>query len=154
MSNCPISNELKAWLDGELLAARSQELAHHVESCDSCRRQSDDFRSLSTLIGAALEPAPPSFDTGLIRERAALARGRADGAVCLLQRGAAAAAVLLVSSLLFNVLSPPERPTSPYAALPPDEESADPTRATIDPEYSVAADPVGSRGRATSRGRE
>ena len=136
------------------MATRSQELARHVESCDGCRRQADDFRTLSTFIGAALESAAPSFDSARIREHAELARSRADGAVQWLRRGAAAAAVLLVSSLLFNVLSPPERPTSPNWGLPFEVESADSTFETIDPEYSVVAEPLHSRARATTRGRE
>ena len=143
-SSCPTYHDLKAWLDRELSAPRAADVERHVEMCDGCRRQAEDFRALSTRIGCALEPAPPSIDVARVREVAVLARRDADGAVRWLRRVAAVAAVLLLSSSLFNVLLPPDRPASPYSALPPDEESADATRATIDPEYSVVVEPVGS----------
>ena len=53
-----IKQELVAYLDGELEAARTTEIREHVAACAGCRREADEFAAVwNTLDAVTVTPA-------------------------------------------------------------------------------------------------
>ena len=61
----PIDREdVMAWLDGELSAARALEVSVHIDQCAECRTLVDDLRAVSArLADWSIEPAPQRIAT-------------------------------------------------------------------------------------------
>jgi len=57
MTACPDTSLLSAWLDGELEASRARAVQEHVEDCEHCRAQLDEWVNVFELT-ATDTPAP------------------------------------------------------------------------------------------------
>jgi len=99
---CSFELSLKAWLDGELSASRSGEVARHVESCSSCAAACADYRAVSACLRSAAAAVPP-LPLEALRARWELVRRDVRDerirTVRVLRRVAAVAAAVLVVAL-------------------------------------------------------
>jgi hypothetical protein len=58
--------EVMAYLDGELTAARAAEMAAHLNGCAECRALADDLRGVSQrMLTWQVEPAPAQLETSI-----------------------------------------------------------------------------------------
>ena len=51
MSDCPFNSRLDAYYDGELSASEMEQIAAHLQQCDSCRHEVAQLRELSQVMG-------------------------------------------------------------------------------------------------------
>lgn len=99
------SDQLSAYVDGELTLEEASEIAAHLAECAHCREVVSDLRTVPMLLCSLPEPSPaPSF---LLRTRARLeaTHARKPGLPRWLIAGAVAAAAAALLVLL--PLSPP-----------------------------------------------
>jgi anti-sigma factor RsiW len=103
MNNHAPAESLSAYLDAALPPAERQEMAQHLSTCVSCRRQLEMLRQVSTVLREQPPyPVPPFFATRLANEIGALrAHSLSADFVWLGKRMVPALAALLAIILLW-----------------------------------------------------
>jgi hypothetical protein len=120
MSYCPNETEWMLYADGELPAARQQELQEHLAGCETCRREAAriarGMKALATLSRDLDTPMRPEAMATLRRRLRAAAQAPTKGRVIsLTQRwpwAAAAAAILLVAAISWSLWPTPPAPNT------------------------------------------
>lgn len=54
------ARQISAYIDGELALAEEAEVRAHLERCASCRKEAEELRGTSRLLGRLVPPVPPA----------------------------------------------------------------------------------------------
>jgi hypothetical protein len=133
MNQCPDTMLLQRYFDRELTRAQRRELAPHVRSCAACRQVMRGFAGVRRAVRGI--PLPQTTHIALARARQEVARLRQIELIGWLRRWtAAAAAVLVISMVVPMLLSHPVGGGNGVDA----GELSQPADASLAPGYSVA----------------
>ncbi|MEM7411244.1 MAG: zf-HC2 domain-containing protein [Myxococcota bacterium] len=156
MSERHVHEELSAWLDGELAAARSAEVEAHLESCAECAAALDALENVDHALGTLPLPDVEATRWDRLQERIAAERdavatapapSRARGAAPRRRRperwlaASAAAAALLALYLAFG-RDPGSTPTPPPIARDESPVVPTPEAPAPKPPVEVAREPA------------
>jgi len=60
MRACPALEDLSALIDADLSRDQEVKVSHHLEGCDSCRREVEGLAALKRAVGRAYDSELPS----------------------------------------------------------------------------------------------
>lgn len=107
MESCENQRQLSAYHDGELSAALSAELENHLRQCPACREELRQLRKMSAWLASAIDEQAPTEAMARWKRSAQPARDRAVLRMTEMLSAAAAAILLVCSTMLWQHYSKP-----------------------------------------------
>jgi len=102
MASCENQRKLSAYHDGELSAALAAEMEKHLLQCPSCREELRRLRAMSVLLASAIDEQAPPEATARWKRSVRPARDRAVLRMTGMLSAAAAAILLVCSTMLWQ----------------------------------------------------